>query len=245
MAQPSLGPKWEEFKNTMWPNESHGINADCPNPYCDYMITPQDVEHAEHTGGAFECPKCRWQYDLSPYLWGDNRERTRSGMSLQSMGQLGEDVVKKFVDENGGIPGLGELLWESPDYHDPIDIVAGDYALEVKSLHSESFPRYKIAADPGSGARRADVIQKKHQRLAELSQHLEKPLYPGLLGVRLNFYTNRADLFFAPEYKDRMMTAMQPVGYTDFSNLNPFPNPEDVTSMQLPPQGETSEEFPF
>lgn len=242
-----LGPKWEQMNQNLWPGESHGVTSDCPNPYCDYNLTQQDVNDAEYVGGAFTCPQCGWKYDLSPMLSGEQRERTRSGMSLTEMGQLGEQVVKQYATEMNGLPGLGQLRWEAPEYNDPIDLVAGDYALEVKSLHSESFPRYKIAADPGSGARRADVIRKKHERMQQLAQHLGTPLTPGLLGVRLNFYTNRADFFFAPEYKDRLMTAMEHIGYTDFTSLNPFKNPEDVASQSLPAQGETmgDDDIPF
>jgi hypothetical protein len=244
MANPILGPKWNQLVNTLWPNESHGAQSDCPNPYCDYNLTREDINDAEYAGGAFQCPQCGWQYDLSPQLYGETRDRTRSGMSLAEMGQLGEEVVKQFADENGQIPGIGPIRWESPDYQDPIDLVAGNYALEVKSLHSESYPRFKIAADPSSGKNRSATIQGKMERMAQLSQHLGIPLQPAMLGVRLNFYTNRADFFFAPEYRDRMMTNMTHVGSTDFSKLNPFQNPEDVNQQALPAQGETSD-IPF
>lgn len=236
MAQPILGPKWENMNQTLWPGESHGIISDCPNPHCDYNLTPQDESDAEMVGGRFNCPQCGWSWNI---MSEDTRDRTRSGMSLAEMGQLGEAVVKQYATEMKTIPEVGQILWESPGYQDPIDLVAGDYAIEVKSLHSESFPRYKIAADPGSGATRADIIRKKHERMAQLSQHLGKALNAGMIGVRLNFYTNRADFFFAPEYKDRLMTAMKHVGYTDFTKLNPFKRPEDVQSMSLPQQGET------
>lgn len=240
MANPVLGPKWRSLQDSLWPGEQHGISSDCPNPYCDYMLTSEDIETAEWSGGSFQCPNCGWKYDITPMMTGEvDRDRTRTGMKLSEMGAIGEAVVKKFAEENQGIPGIGQLVWEAPGYHDPIDLVVGDYAIEVKSLHSESYPRYKIAADPGSGAKRADVIRQKHDRMQELSNHFNKPLYPGMIGVRLNFYTNRADLFFAPEYKDRMMTAMQHVGTTDFANLNPFKRPEDVTNQILPAQGET------
>ena len=164
---------------------------------------------------------------------------------MASMGQIGEEAIKQFANEQGEIPGVGKIIWESPDYQDPIDLVAGQYAIEAKTLHSESYPRFKIAADPGSGGRRPDVIAKKHERMAQLSQHLGIPLYPAMIGVRLNFYTNRADFFFAPEYKDRMMTVMTHLGSWDFSSLNPFKNPEDVAQQALPAQGETDADIPF
>lgn len=245
MANPVLGPKWHGLQQTLWPGEQHGIYSDCPNPYCDYMFTDEDVDHASVVGGAFQCPQCGWKFDLHKMLLGE-RDRTRSGMSLSEMGTLGENVVKAYAQQMGEIPGIGPLTWESPTYQDPIDLVAGDFALEVKTLHSESFPRFKIAADPSTGGARADVIRKKHQRMNELSQHFGKPLYPGMLGLRLNFYTNRADFFFAPEYKDRMMTAMTHVGEYDFSALNPFKNPEDISAQALPAQGETAgDDIPF
>lgn len=245
MANPPLGQKWNDLQSTLWPGEAHGISSDCPNPYCDYNLTRQDIDDAEWAGGAFTCPKCGWQYDISPLLYGETRQRTRAGMSLLQMGQIGEEAIKQWADEEGEIPGVGKILWESPDYQDPIDLVAGQYAIEAKTLHSESYPRFKIAADPGSGSRRPDVIAKKHERMQQLSQHLGVPLYPAMIGVRLNFYTNRADFFFAPEYKDRLMTAMTHLGSMDFSKLNPFQNPEDVAQQALPPQGETDADIPF
>jgi len=246
MPAPVTGPKWERLKQELWPGEFHGIDSDCPNPYCDYNLTPEDIQDAEYANGKFTCPQCRWSWNLMSDPE-DTRDRTRTGMTLGEMGKLGEDVVKQYAKEMQGIPEIGQLIWESPVYNDPIDLVAGDYAIEVKSLHSEVFPRFKIAADPGSGMKRADVIRKKIQRMAELSNHLGKQLYPGMIGVRLNFYTARADFFFAPEYKDRLMTAMQHVGFTDFSKLNPFKRPEDVQKMSLPAQGETSDysDIPF
>lgn len=240
MPVPNLGPKWQDLQNTLWPGESHGLGGDCPNPYCDYELTRQDYDDAEMSGGNFTCPKCGWHWNVAPMMYEEERQRTRTGMSLLDMGQIGEEAIKQWARQEGEIPGVGQILWESPDYHDPIDLVAGDYAIEAKTLHSESFPRFKIAADPGSGARRADVIKKKHDRMEQLAQHLGKPLYPAMIGVRLNFYSNQADFFFAPEYKDRMMTSMTHLGSMDFSNLNPFKHPEDIAQQSLPAQGETS-----
>lgn len=248
MPNSPLGPKWNDLSNTLWPGESHGISSDCPNPYCNYNLTPQDIEDAEWHGGEFQCPNCGWDSNIDHMITGDQRQRTRAGMSLMQMGQIGEDAIKQWAEQEGEIPGVGKIIWESPDYQDPIDLVAGQFAIEAKTLHSESYPRFKIAADPGSGTRRPDVIAKKHDRMAQLSQHLGVPLYPAMIGVRLNFYTNRADFFFAPEYKDRLMTAMTHLGSWDFSSLNPFKNPEDVAQQSLPAQGETADldaDIPF
>jgi hypothetical protein len=236
----TLGPKWNDLRDTLWPGESHGIASDCPNPYCNYNLTEQDISDAEFHGGDFECPNCGWSYNISHLLTGDTRQRTRAGMTPLVMGQIGEQIIKQWADENGEIPGVGRIIWESPDYKDPIDLVAGQYAIEAKTLHSESYPRFKIAADPGSGASRSYVIRKKMERMQQLSQHLGIPLIPAMIGVRLNFYTNRADFFFQNEYKDRLMTAMTHLGSTDFSKLNPFKNPEDVAQQSLPHQGDTT-----
>lgn len=248
MPVPKLGPKWDQLNQTLWPDEPHGKGGDCPNPYCDYELTPQDWEESFYHGGQFQCPQCGYTWNVGaadPDFM--VRDRTRAGMSLMQMGQIGEDVIKQWAEEEGQIPGVGQIIWESPDYHDPIDLVAGQYAIEAKTLHSEAFPRFKIAADPGSGARRADVIRKKMERMQELSKHFGTPLYPAMIGVRLNFYTNRADFFFSTEYKDRLMTAMTHIGYTDFTNLNPFKNLEDIPATSLPQQGETSDDsdIPF
>jgi len=242
-----LGPKWEELKQNLWPNEDQGVDSDCPNPHCDYMLTDQDMYDAEEFGGHFTCPNCRWTYDLSPYMYQEVRQQTRAGMTPKEMGQLGESVVRDFADENNGIPGLGELRWEAPDYNDPIDAVVGDFAIEIKSLHSESYPRFKIAADPTTGGNRSDVIKQKIDRMNELGMHLGSQLAPGVLGVRLNFFTSRADFFFSSGFKDARMTAMEHLGTSDFSKLNPFKKPEEVSALSLPTQGETygDEDIPF
>lgn len=240
------GPKYLDMANRLWgPQESHGIESDCPNPYCDYMLTDQDWYDIEEAGGQFTCPNCGWVANFATLSGG--RQRTRSGLTLEGMGRLGEDIVKAWLLQHGEIPGIGGLVWESPGYQDPIDLVIGSYAIEVKTLHSESYPRFKIGGIEGSKNRQG-IIQDKIARTKELSDLLEMPLEPAVLGVRLNFYTNRADFFFKVGLKDFMMTAMDHLGEFDFTALNPYRDPTDVPpASMLPEEGwtENDDDIPF
>jgi len=237
---PRVGPKYWQMADNLWgADETHGLYGDCANPYCDYNMDEDDWRDVQMGEGRWQCPNCRWDQlvpDGDPYgMLG--LKPTRSGLDTASMGSLGEEVAQAAA-RDGALSPLGPLRWVSPDYNDPIDMVMGNNALEVKTLHSESFPRFKIAPSSVNrpGKNRAGTIAAKVQRARELGEALGHPLVEGLLGVRLNFYTGRADFFYAPEYRDRMMTAMEHLADYDFSKQNPF---RDHVPGELPQQGET------
>lgn len=241
MANTILGPKFFEMRDRLWgPNENHGISSDCPNPYCDYMMTDDDWNAIEFSRGYFDCPKCGWRSYMPEAMGESTRQRTRSGMSLSDMGSLGEEIVFDHLQKQPFT--IGQLVWKSPTYNDPIDAVIGQFAAEIKSLHSEAFPRVKIAADP-SFKNRGDTIRAKEQRVRELQAQLGTPLEGSMLAVRINFFNNRADFFHAVGFKDRLLTAMEHIATTDFTHLNPFSNPADVPAVaEMEEQGWTVSE---
>jgi hypothetical protein len=241
---PQLGPKYWQMRDNLWgADEEHGLGGDCANPYCDYEMGDQDWQDIGYGEGQWQCPNCGFDQIIPTGDPSGGPTSTRSGMDTKTMGQLGEEVARQAI-RDGALPQLGPLRWQSPDYNDPIDMVVGGNALEVKTLHSESFPRFKMGPSRSSRSR-ANTIKAKVERTRELSAALGTPLSEGTLGVRLNFYTGRADFFYATEFRDRMMTAMTHLGEYDFSKLNPF---RDHVPGDLPQQGATEpdeDDIPF
>lgn len=71
---------------------------------------------------------------------------------------------------------------------------------------------------------------------------LQNNLVPALVGVRLNFYTDKADIFFREGLTDTWIgnKLLQHISTEDFSDLNPFKTPQDVPpSSELPEDDET------
>jgi len=120
----------------------------------------------------------------------------------------------------------------------PIDFHIGPYGVEVKTNHSESTPRFKLT---GGGSRsRAEAIQTM---IAFCSQ---QKLIPAMIGVRLNFYTDKADIFFRQGLADTWIgsSSLQHVATVDFTNLNPYKTPSEVPSPQDLPD-ESDSDIPF
>lgn len=192
------------------PDEVHGAGGDCKNPYCNYQFTADDRKEIYHNEGYFTCPKCdmTFDYNTSP---GDHLV-TRLGLTPTQMGDIGEDIVDNMVN----IPGVGPVVWRHDTPQSPLDFVIGQYGVEVKTNHSEAQPRFKL----GGSYERGQKIQKA----------MEMGLTPALIGVRLNFYRDKADLFFRPQMSDTWIgqSGLEHIGQVDFSDLNPFRRPEDV-----------------
>lgn len=207
----------QEYFAQLYPNEVHGLPGDCINPKCDYVFTPQDVDEITQNGGWFTCPKCGLTYN---YLDEGVQPKNRIGLSPKKMGDIGEEVVKRM----GSIPLLGEITWVSPDYNFPIDMIAGEFGVEVKTNHSESQPRFKLGGGNNPGG--AKVTLKGKLQYCQM-----EGLRPALVGVRLNFYTDKADVFVRPDsFTDTWIAnpAMKHVMTLDFTDLNPYKHPEDV-----------------
>ncbi|HMD81950.1 MAG TPA: hypothetical protein VKE92_11610 [Anaerolineales bacterium] len=206
----------QQYLQTVYPNEVHGIGGHCQNPKCDYEFTPQDQEEIEFNGGWFTCPKCN--YTQNVYA---EEKRNKVGLSPDEMGNLGEQIVSRL----GQIPGLGKITWVSNYARFPIDMIAGDYGVEVKTNHSEAQPRFKLGGGwPGQDKRQGTQEGK-------LQYCKQEGLRPALVGVRLNFYTDKADIFVRPDsFTDTWIGApsLSHVATVDFTDLNPFKRPEDV-----------------
>lgn len=217
------------------PAEQHNAGGDCINPKCDYQFSPQDKNEVAQMDGDFTCPKCdrsyNYYYDNDKYAPGGF---TNSGLSMKAMGAIGEQVVHHM----SALPGIGNITWYAADYHSPIDFIIGKYGCEVKTNHSESQPRFKVG---GAAEREAKIEMAKRMGVN-----------PALLGVRLNFYTDLADIFFRPQLTDTWIgnPQLQHVAKVGFQDLNPYRNPNDVPPPQSLPDDDStpasdSGEFPF
>lgn len=210
----------QRFYNGLYPQEEHNAGGDCMNPRCDYVLTPQDWQDVEMSSGWFTCPKCGYSYnylDPSYSEYGKPGGRTRAGLTTTQMGTIGEEIIQTM----GSVPTLGQIITLFPEYTNPIDAIIGKFGVEIKTNHSEAQARFKIGGEPVRGASsRADKI-----RYCE-----ENNLQPALVGVRLNFYTSKADVFARPGLVDTWIgnPLMPHVGTVDFTSLNPFPDPQDV-----------------
>jgi len=221
----------------MYPVEQHSAGGDCVNPKCDYEFTAQDEAEMAQNHGWFTCPQCDLTYnylDMEPGV-----RYNRVGMSPGQMGQIGEDVVEQM----GTIPLLGTISYISRDVQYPIDLIAGPFGVEVKTNHSEAQPRFKLGGSKGQyGLRQGDASTK-------LQFCEEHGLRPALVGVRLNFYTDKADVFVRQDsFTDTWIgsAALQHVATEDFTSLNPFKDPSQVPPpSELPEDDDPDSDIPF
>ena len=208
------------YLETLNPGEVHGEQGDCANPLCPYQFTPADRKEMVQTGGWFTCPHCdmTWNYSTKP------GSTIKVGITPTQLGDIGEDLI----DEMHNVPDVGAVIWRHPEAQDPLDFIIGGYGVEVKTNHSEAQPRFKL----GGQYERAQKIQKA----------MELGLTPALIGVRLNFYTNIADIFFRPQMSDTWIgqPGLDHIGQVNFSHLNPFKKPQDVPSVNNLPDDDES-----
>ena len=231
LSTPLYTPTYLDALN---PNEQHNAGGDCINPKCQYEFTAEDKDDINRSRGWFTCPRCDHTYNYFSETANKSNPggMTRAGLTMKEVGDMGEQVVTRL----GTVPGVGEVTWVSPDYKSPIDAIIGGYACEIKTNHSESSPRFKLGGSH-------EVLEKKIK--AE-----ELGLPPALIGVRLNFYSDKADIFFRPQLTDTWIgnPQMDHVAKVDFSDLNPFKNPSEVPAPQFLPDDDETEphdEFPF
>ena len=230
--------QYQRWQNQQYPNEAHGLEGDCINPKCDYRFTYEDIQDMEDNSGWFTCPNCGWSYNYLDETGG----YTRAGLSLDQMGNIGESVV----DRLGEIPNVGPVTIYVVKNH-PIDGVAGQYGLEVKTNHSEAQPRFKIGGNP---IYLPELDRTLRPREAKEYYCKQNGLVPALVGVRLNFYTDMADVFFREGLTDTWIgnPQLQHVGQVNFSDLNPFKDPQDVPpASELPDDDATPpvDDIPF
>jgi hypothetical protein len=216
----------ERFLEGLYPNESHGVGGDCRNPKCGYIFSPEDEKEMYYNGGWITCPNCGTIQN--PMEEGVTRKTTKAGITPSEMGNIGEEIVGRLHT----IPLLGEITWKSNQVQFPIDMIAGPFGVEIKTNHSEAQPRFKLGGGTDTG--RSGTLKGK------LMYCENNNLRPALVGVRLNFYTDKADIFVRPDsFTDTWIgaNALHHVASVDFTDLNPFKRPEDV-----PPPSELPED---
>jgi len=228
----------ERFWNQQYADEVHNVGGDCLNPKCDYVFTPEDEKTIRDFSGWFTCPNCGWTYN---YLNEEKERKTRAGITMDQMGSIGEEIV----DRLGTIPGLGALVQSySHLKSNPIDAVFGDYGVEVKTIHSEAQQRFKMGGEYIYIPELGKAVRPKESKEYYCQQN---GLRPALVGVRLNFYTDQADIFVREGMTDTWIgnKAMQHVGTVDFSDLNPFKHPWEVPPANELPQDDEDSDIPF
>jgi len=230
----------QRFLNGLYPNEVHGLEGDCINPKCDYQFTQADRNEIAWSDGWFTCPKCDWTYNYYQDFIPGQGGYTKSGLTMTQMGDIGETLIERM----GNVPPLGAVTWVSSDYNFPIDAIIGDHGGEIKTNHSSAQPRFKISGKVEINGQTMPGRQGKYLYCEQ------NHLLPALVGVRLNFYTDKADVFVQPNgFKDTWIGSGSLVhaGTVDFTDLNPYKRPEDVPPANDLPQDDSTPavEFPF
>jgi hypothetical protein len=237
----SAPPKYvDPYLQNLNPNEVHNAGGDCINAKCDYAFTSLDKQLISQFDGDFTCPKCDQSYN---YYFDNNLDPdinpggfTHSGLTMKAMGNIGEQIIVHL----NGLPGIGTVSWHAPDYTSPLDFIIDKYGCEVKTNHSESTPRFKLG-----GAQ---------ERNAKIEMAKQLGVIPSLIGVRLNFYSDLADIFFRPQLTDTWIgnPQLQHVAKVNFAEFNPYRSPDQVPPPQDLPDDDTTpaknnseDEFPF
>lgn len=211
------------------PDEQHHIDptAHCINPKCGYHFSQNEMQDIDDHGGEFTCPHCgttsNYLNDAKSHIPDPDGSGkavlnpggiTRSGLTPEEMGTIGEKLVLGL----GEIPGVGPIVPASDQYNFPIDAIItgqqGKFGVEIKSNHSQAQERFKIG--------------KKKERDAKLVYCYQNGLKPALVGVRLNFFADKAYVFFREGMTDTWISnkKMTYIGVFDFSHLNPFKSPD-------------------
>lgn len=220
--------RWLDAK---YPTEIHSAGGDCINPKCDYEFTDADKTEIVDSSGWFICPQCDYSYNYldeayNTYDWQGRPTGgwTRAGITMDEMGGIGEEIVARL----GAIEGVGQIIERHPTKQFPVDFTIGRYACEVKTNHSEAQPRFKLGG-------KAEVQEKA-------AWAAQNGLVPALVGVRLNFYTDKADVFFREGLTDTWIgnEKLRWITQVSFKDLNPFRSDEDVPpALYLPEDDET------
>jgi len=236
VAMPVVRPKYvdQAVEGIVGPGELHedpgaapGEQYLCPNPKCRAVIEPDEAEYAMEVG-AYHCPVCGGTFPMGEETF------TRAGLGLTEMGEIGEQAVFRL----GSIPGLGTFEPAHAGGNWPIDaVLVGEdgqrYGCEIKTNHSQAQERFKVG--------------KREERAEKIAYCAANGLVPALVGVRLNFYTDRADVFFRPGLTDTWIgnSQMRHVATSDFSDLNPFQAPQQVERAHIPDQSLATDGVPF
>lgn len=145
----------------------------CPNPKCNFFISPQAQSSVKASSGYFTCPKCHQSYDLMnelPWHGPEGAEDsfaqefsagggTRIGIPMRDQAQIGENLVGSMKD----VPGYGPITWWHPGgsvANSPLDGAVKDWGIEVKTLGYDSLHHRFI---PGNTKERGDKNEMAKQ----------------------------------------------------------------------------------
>lgn len=219
------------------PNEQFEVpnqGGHCVNPKCRQQFDESMLDW----GGQVACPNCGTENDVwSQYENISNPGGyTRAGLSPTSMGNIGEQVVERMHE----LPGVGTVAWMHETHKFPIDCIVesqrGKFGCEIKTNHAQSQEQFKLG--------------DRAERMNKIKYCFENGLKPALIGVRLNFYTDLAYVFFREGLSDTWIgnDKMMHVATVNFADLNPFKSPDpaarhlEIQNANLPDQ---SEDIPF
>jgi hypothetical protein len=171
------------------------------NVPCDFHIAPEAQEYVKDKGGYYTCPRCQQSHDLMTDLpWhGVQAEHidqdaqgfsagggTRIGLSLKDQSQIGEDLVQKLGESEGGLPGYGPITWVHPGgsiSQSPLDMATKDWGIEVKTLGYDAIHHRFVPGRPKEKADKNEMAAAKGLK--------------GVLGVLviLNYRNSLADIY--------------------------------------------------
>lgn len=242
----------DPFLQNIAPDELHELPTNetgttCANPKCRYP-----VDFSKTNDGWYNCPNCGYEANYEPqenqptflrneddgtkpYSLNPGGVTRAVTLTVKDLGDIGEQVVIRM----GDLPEIGTITATSETYNNPIDCVVtgqeGSFGCEVKTLHSQSQERFKMGG--------------KEERASKIAYCYTHGLKPALIGVRLNFYTDKAYVFFREAMTDSWIgnPSLKHVATVDFSDLNPFksPNPQAqalaVEQAHLPDEGDVEQ----
>jgi tRNA nucleotidyltransferase (CCA-adding enzyme) len=192
----------------------------CRNPLCNFYNAPEvshaylgimdDIENGmgdpvqlEHT-----CPWCGFKYNYAavPGAKANNKKfapggGTVVGLSLDDMGELGEQLVQQVGKTD--LAGYGPILWWSKYKNSALDGMVQDWGIEVKAVNWNAENKRFIVAPKDRATKNQAAQDPKYfadilgdTELGELIDRMKiKP--KGILGilVLLDFETSRADIY--------------------------------------------------
>lgn len=202
--------------------EQHQVdpNAHCANPKCGYYFSDAEWQEMMQAGYA-TCPRCGYSQQMTELFAPGGG--TRSTLTLDEVGNLGEEVVARIAE----LPGIGHVVESYATKTNPIDaIVEGfngvRYGVEIKTIDSRAQSRFKLGG--------------QQERQAKIAYCYQQGLAPALVGVRLNFFDDTADVFFREGMTDTWIgtRAMKHVAQHSFADINPFRQPDDNVPVSRP-----------
>ena len=230
-AMPARPSVMDSYLQELAPNEQFEVpheGGHCVNPKCRMQFDDSMLDMS----GDITCPNCGTQNNVWS-IYDQPGGTTRAGLTPTAMGQIGEKVIEEMHE----IPGVGTIAWMHDTYTSPIDCIVesqrGKFGCEIKTNHAQSQEQFKLG--------------DRAERTGKIKYCLENGLKPALIGVRLNFYTDLAYVFFREGMSDTWYSnqKMMHVATINFAHLNPFKSPDpaarhtEIENAHLPDSDDT------